>query len=53
MAHSVKRYYSEVHNPSSWHREDGWQVLFKDMLVYTSTPRTVFQRNPFKTRQEL
>lgn len=33
MAHSVKRYYSEAHNPSTWHREDGWQILFKDMLV--------------------
>lgn len=32
MAHSVKRYYSEACNPSTWHQEDEWQTLFKDML---------------------
>lgn len=53
MAHSVKRYYPEVHNPSTWHREDGWQILFKDMLVYTSALRTVFQINPFKIKKEV
>lgn len=53
MAHSVKRYYAEVHNPSTWHREDGWQILFKDMLVYTSTLRTVFWINPFKIKKYL
>lgn len=51
MAHSAKRYCSEVPNPSTWHREDGWQILSKDMLVYTRTVRTVFQINPFKKPQ--
>lgn len=48
MAHSAKRYCSEVPNPSTWHREDGWQILFKDKLVYTGTLRTVFQINLLK-----
>lgn len=52
MAHSVKRYCSEVPNPSTWHREDGWQILFKDMLVYTRTLRTVFQINPFRKKKK-